>query len=47
MSIQFLLRSQVEEFQRCQSCDRIYWKGSHYERLQQFIDGVLDSKTGE
>ncbi len=41
------VRSQVDKFQRCQSCDRVYWKGSHYERLQQFIDGVLDSKTGE
>ncbi|MBD2614110.1 Mut7-C ubiquitin/RNAse domain-containing protein [Nostoc punctiforme FACHB-252] len=38
------VRSQVDQFQRCQSCQRIYWKGSHYERLQQFIDGVLNSK---
>ncbi len=41
------VRVQIDEFQRCQDCDRIYWKGSHYERLQQFINGVLDSKTGE
>ncbi|MEH2074946.1 MAG: Mut7-C RNAse domain-containing protein [Nostoc sp.] len=41
------VRSQIDEFQRCQDCDRIYWKGSHYERLQQFIDGVLDSRKGE
>ncbi|MDF5708797.1 MAG: Mut7-C RNAse domain-containing protein [Nostoc sp. S4] len=41
------VRLQIDEFQRCKNCDRIYWKGSHYERLQQFIDGVLDSKTGE
>ncbi|MBC1298045.1 twitching motility protein PilT, partial [Nostoc sp. UCD122] len=39
--------TQVNEFQRCQDCDRIYWKGSHYERLQQFIDGVLNSQKGE
>ncbi|AUB39621.1 Mut7-C RNAse domain [Nostoc flagelliforme CCNUN1] len=41
------VRSQVDVFQRCQDCDRIYWKGSHYERLQQFIDGVLNSQKGE
>lgn len=41
------VRSQVNEFQRCQDCDHIYWKGSHYERLQQFIDGVLNSQKVE
>ncbi|WP_375499880.1 Mut7-C RNAse domain-containing protein [uncultured Nostoc sp.] len=41
------VRSQVDVFQRCQDCDRIYWKGSHYERLQQFIDGVLNSDRDE
>ncbi|RAM49102.1 MAG: twitching motility protein PilT [Hapalosiphonaceae cyanobacterium JJU2] len=32
----------TDEFHRCQNCAQIYWKGSHYERLQRFIDGVLD-----
>ncbi|PMB43898.1 twitching motility protein PilT [Fischerella thermalis CCMEE 5205] len=32
----------TNEFHRCQNCAQIYWKGSHYERLQRFIDGVLD-----
>lgn len=41
------VRSQVDVFQRCQDCDHIYWKGSHYERLQQFIDGVLNSQKVE
>lgn len=35
---------QNNEFHRCQACEQIYWKGTHYERLQQFIDGVLDSE---
>ncbi|MDZ7958887.1 MAG: Mut7-C RNAse domain-containing protein [Aulosira sp. DedQUE10] len=35
---------QNQEFHRCQNCAQIYWKGTHYERLQQFIDGVLDSE---
>jgi len=29
------------EFQLCETCDRIYWKGSHYMRMQAFIDGVI------
>lgn len=32
----------TDEFHRCQKCAQIYWKGSHYERLQRFIDGLLD-----
>ncbi len=29
------------EFKMCQDCRRIYWKGSHFEPLQQLIDSVL------
>ncbi|NEM97592.1 Mut7-C ubiquitin/RNAse domain-containing protein [Pontibacter burrus] len=25
------------EFYQCQNCQRVYWKGSHYERMQEFI----------
>ncbi|MBW4628561.1 MAG: Mut7-C ubiquitin/RNAse domain-containing protein [Brasilonema octagenarum HA4186-MV1] len=32
------------EFHRCQNCNQIYWKGSHYERLQQFLDLVVGNK---
>jgi uncharacterized protein len=35
--------SHNQEFRRCEDCAQIYWKGSHYERLQQYIDKVLDS----
>ncbi|OUL17716.1 Mut7-C RNAse domain-containing protein [Nostoc sp. 106C] len=38
---------QNHEFHHCQECKQIYWKGTHYERLQQFIDGVLDSQKNE
>ncbi|MEH2323348.1 MAG: Mut7-C RNAse domain-containing protein [Nostoc sp.] len=47
------VRSQIDEFRRCQDCvvyrrrHRIYWKGSHYERLQHFIDKVLNSERDE
>lgn len=26
-----------DEFHICPQCDRIYWKGSHYQRMQRFI----------
>ena len=25
----------------CPACDRIYWKGSHYERMRQLIEALL------
>jgi uncharacterized protein with PIN domain len=30
------------EFQLCPTCDRVYWKGSHYERMEKFIEGVME-----
>jgi hypothetical protein len=29
------------EFQLCPTCDRVYWKGSHYERMESFIEEVM------
>jgi uncharacterized protein with PIN domain len=31
-----------DEFRRCQACDQIYWKGSHFQRMQQFVERVLE-----
>ena len=28
------------EFWQCDDCKRIYWKGSHYERMQQLIKQI-------
>ncbi len=28
------------DFQRCPACDRVYWRGSHYNRMKQFIDSL-------
>ena len=40
-----LLPPKVKEgydtFHRCQSCDQIYWKGTHYEHMQHFLERVL------
>jgi hypothetical protein len=37
-------RLEIDEFHRCGACSQIYWRGSHYERMQQFIEGVLDAQ---
>ncbi|GHA55626.1 Mut7-C RNAse domain-containing protein [Pontibacter akesuensis] len=29
-----------QEFYRCPSCGRVYWKGSHYERMQAYVEEV-------
>jgi uncharacterized protein with PIN domain len=36
-------RQYYDEFHICQGCDRIYWQGSHYRRMQQFIASVLET----
>ena len=29
-----------KEFRMCPDCDRIYWKGSHYDRMLDFVEEV-------
>jgi uncharacterized protein with PIN domain/sulfur carrier protein ThiS len=40
-------RLSIDEFHRCRECHQIYWRGSHYERMQQFIEGVLSSRRNQ
>jgi uncharacterized protein with PIN domain len=35
------VRSWCREYYLCRSCGRIYWKGSHYEKLKKRLDGIL------
>ena len=35
-------RKYYDEFWRCQQCAKIYWKGSHFQRMQKLIDSILD-----
>lgn len=35
-----LTKRYFKEFRICPNCDRIYWKGSHYERMVKLIDRV-------
>jgi uncharacterized protein len=38
-------RQYYDEFRICRTCDRIYWKGSHYQRMQQLIRSVLARRS--
>jgi uncharacterized protein with PIN domain len=32
------VRAAFKTFWRCEGCDRIYWQGSHYDRLRAFVE---------
>lgn len=32
----------VEEFWVCKGCKKIYWEGSHFEKLQKFVNQLND-----
>jgi hypothetical protein len=34
-------REHFEEYSLCTTCGRVYWKGTHYERMRRFVDTVL------
>lgn len=35
-----LTKKYYDEFKQCTACDQIYWKGSHFGRLLDFIDDL-------
>jgi hypothetical protein len=39
--LQPLTRRYFDQFQRCPDCDQVYWKGSHYDHFQAFIQELL------
>jgi uncharacterized protein with PIN domain len=36
-----LTKRYYSEFYRCTGCSRIYWKGSHYERIVAKLDAIV------
>ena len=40
-----LTRKHYNEFSICQACAQVYWKGVHYERIQQFIDCISQEQV--
>jgi uncharacterized protein len=41
------VRDKIDDFQQCQSCGQVFWQGTHYDKMQQFVTDVLKSKTGK
>jgi len=35
------VREYPDEFNRCKGCGRIYWKGTHYERMNKFLKQLI------
>jgi uncharacterized protein len=33
-------RQDHDDFRRCLDCDRIYWRGSHYDRLATLVEDI-------
>lgn len=38
-------RRHYDEFRRCRRCGKIYWRGSHVERMQRLIDWLGEQQT--
>lgn len=39
------VRARHDDFVRCGNCGKIYWEGSHYERMRRLIDTVRQADT--
>lgn len=44
--LQRQVRDSYDEFRQCRGCGQIYWKGSHFERMERFLDWVLKQVRG-
>jgi uncharacterized protein with PIN domain len=40
-----LTKKYFEEFHICPSCGQIYWKGSHYERMEKLVEEIENRST--
>jgi uncharacterized protein with PIN domain len=34
-----------QEFYYCPSCDKFFWRGSHFDRMERFIRDIIDGKS--
>ena len=37
------VREAYEQFVRCAGCDKVYWAGTHYQRMQEVVGELLES----
>jgi len=38
-----LTKKYFQDFKRCPSCDKVYWKGSHYEQMMKVVTRISNS----
>lgn len=36
-----LVKERMSEFRRCRSCKKVYWPGTHIERMKKFLEKAL------
>lgn len=34
-------RQHIDQFYRCSNCQQVYWRGSHYQAIQEFIGEIV------
>jgi uncharacterized protein with PIN domain len=39
-------RKYFDEFYRCLDCGKVFWRGSHYHRIQKWMESVLAEEPG-
>lgn len=42
-----LTKLYFDEFQICPACQQIYWKGSHYEKMEKVIEQLIENSAGK
>jgi uncharacterized protein with PIN domain len=42
-----LTKLYFDEFQICPACQQIYWKGSHYEKMEKVIEQMIENNAGK
>jgi uncharacterized protein with PIN domain len=40
-----LTKQYIDEFRICPDCGQVYWKGSHFERMQRLIQELLEERS--
>jgi uncharacterized protein with PIN domain len=40
-----LTKRYFDEFSLCPGCDQVYWKGSHFERMQTLVSNLVDGAS--
>jgi len=41
-----LTRQYFDKFHICPACRQIYWKGSHYEQMQNLVEQITKNEVG-